>query len=371
VASGPGAARRFAAQPGEPLPLNLPAPSPFPGRLALETSVPCAEPFDHPDWRFSIDWDGSRALLFAGAAGVRLQNERLVDVSERFPDLERCISRLRGRELVADGVICVLDPEGKPDLPSLGRRLAIGAAGASLLPAVFLATDLLYVDGAPILAWPAKERIRHLREVVEGMEPIQVPDDVEARGRALADAARGRGLAALLARRSDAPYHPGVASPDRLRISLVDRTTCQVVAVTADASGAVQGLILAERVAGRVVASGWAAMPKDRILSAWLERQADSLRTSEPPLQATPQGTSVRWLRPVITATVSHAGRHPDGTLRTPELIALRDDCDPAWCVRREPADPPALDAAGRGFTPTLLLPLPLEEAALLPAKPG
>jgi hypothetical protein len=73
-------------------------------------------------------------------------------------------------------------------------------------------------------------------------------------------------------------------------------------------------------------------------------------------------------MEPSIVATVRHRGRHPDGSLRMAALVALRDDVDPRWCVRRPLSDPPA--ARGGGFRPTVLSNLPLPEAgneALLP----
>jgi len=72
-----------------------------------------------------------------------------------------------------------------------------------------------------------------------------------------------------------------------------------------------------------------------------------------------------RWVRNGDRWQIT--GRHRDGTLASPDLIALRDDVDPMWCLRREPAMPPDLDEARRGFVPTLLLPLPLDESTLVP----
>src|SRR5205807_757321 len=80
--------------------------------------------FDSPGWRFSIDWDGMRCLLISdGAGGLRIQDERMRDVTALFPDLaEPCAAALAGRRVVLDGVIAVLDREGRPDLPTLAGR---------------------------------------------------------------------------------------------------------------------------------------------------------------------------------------------------------------------------------------------------------
>jgi len=73
------------------------------------------------------------------------------------------------------------------------------------------------------------------------------------------------------------------------------------------------------------------------------------------------------WLRPELTATVRHQGRGTGGALLRPTLVAVRDDVDPRWCLRRPALPPPASMSDGTGFAPTLLVPLPLGDTALLP----
>ena len=349
----------------EPLPLQLPAPPPLPGRIAPEVAVPCSAPFDGERWRFSIDWDGSRALLFVGAGGdVHLQSERLADLTPRFPELLGAGAALRGSPMVLDGVVAVLDPRGRPDLESLGLRLVLGGDGADQLPAVFLAADVLHVAGASTLSWPLDRRLATLSECVGEGAMVQAPDHVEGRGLAFADAAAERGLTALLARRGDAPYRPGMASPDRLHVALRQRAVC-VVAGIEEVPDERWEIVLAEYVAGTLTFSGTVAGPRHDAVHRWLLAGASGLGAHA----SAPAGSDdvrARWLRPALAATVAHHGRLPNGRLRDPTLIAVRDDVDVAWCVRREAVPPPDDSVRGR-FAPTVLMPLPLGDAALSP----
>ena len=70
-------------------------------------------------------------------------------------------------------------------------------------------------------------------------------------------------------------------------------------------------------------------------------------------------GETVTWLRPGVVATVRHHGRDEAGRLRLPATVALRDDIDPAWCIRRPPVPPPAETPLPSGFRPTVLSTLP------------
>ncbi|HEX6537852.1 MAG TPA: hypothetical protein VF155_01565 [Candidatus Dormibacteraeota bacterium] len=344
-----------------------------PSWVPPERATPCADPFDDDGWRFSVEWEGARSLLtVAQDGGVRLQAETAADVTALYPELRFAAEHVRRLPAVLDGVVVTLDGQGRPDLEALGLRIALGEHGAAQRPVVFLATDLLATGGESLLGWPLGERLELLGRLVGHRGVVQAPDTVEGRGSGLAEAAGQRGLSAVLARRSAAPYRAGVASPDRLRIQLRPRVTCIVLGVEEGAERPY--LLLGEHHRGRLMYSGRVKGPRHAAVERWFADRAAALARLEPPVVAaaplrtfTSAGDRV-WIREGISATVSHEGRSPDGTLREPALIALRDDVDPRWCIRRDPAGPPA--AAGRSFAPTVLLPLPIEsfdEAGLVP----
>jgi hypothetical protein len=201
-----------------------------PAAPAPEVAVPCEAAFDHEDWRFSVDWDGMRALLTVGPGGQpRLVDERLRDASELFPEIVAAAVAIADRPAVLDGVLAVLDAEGRPDLAALSLRMARSAASRDR-PVVYLATDLLHLDGAPLTGWTLDRRQQALAALLAPQARLQAPGWVVGHGRAFCEAAAERGLPAVLARRGDAPYRPGVASPERLRIALEERSDAVVAA---------------------------------------------------------------------------------------------------------------------------------------------
>jgi len=351
---------------GDPLPFRSPTPPQLPGYIPIEASVPCAEPFDDHDWLFSVDWDGARALLFIDpGGGVRIQGELLGDLARRFPDITASAAIRGGRGAVLDGVIAVLDSEGRPDLAGFGRRLAAGAAMAADLPAVYLCCDILHLDGRSTIAWTLDRRLDALSELTGQSDVLQVPDHVRGRGEALAAAATGRSLVALLARRASAPYRPGVASPDRLRIALANQTTCVIAGIVTRRGGGTR-LILGEHVGGRLTFAGHVDGPRDHLVAGWLAHRAADLTISAAPLDGV-QPVNATWLRPDLTATVRHHGRSAAGALLRPALLAVRDDVDPRWCVQRPAVAGPVELRSGTRFSPTLLMPLPLGDTFAVP----
>ena len=331
--------------------------------------MPCSAPFDSPEWRYSVDWDGVRALLFATDGTIRLQGERLQDLTPLVPEIAAVAAALPERTAVLDGVLAVLDPEGRPDLAALAQRLC---GGPRVAPAVFLATDLLHHNAAPTTAWSFDRRLETLRALVVADSHLQVPDWVRGDGHAFYDAAEERGLSAVLARRAEARYHPGVASPDRMRIAIEDRLDAVVCGVEADPGGQAR-LHTGEYVEGRL-------LPIARVEATWgepvalfLRRRIDELQIGEPPFDGVaplPTDRSVTWLRPHLTVTLRHGGRAGDGTLRFPVAVALREDVEPAACVRRSAVAPPHDMPRPAGWRPTVLSTLPFTEPVTEPTPP-
>jgi bifunctional non-homologous end joining protein LigD len=353
--------RRASAGDQQRLPIPLPTAG-FAGPAQPEVSVPCAAPFDGDEWLFSVEWEGSRCLLIAAASGsMRLKGE-LSWLDHRFPEIVAAGPLHGSREAVLDGSICVLDRLGRPDLGGLFAR--VSEANPDRPAAVYLATDLLHLDGEALTERPLLARLASLRELVPPDSRIQLPDHVAGHGRALAEAAAARGLNAIIARRGAAPYRAGIASPDRLRIPLTDRREAVVVGWFSTAAGV--SVVLADWTCGRLELVGTAAVPGGAP-TRWLAGAVEGAADPSVLEGAAAAGPEVTWVRPRLVATVERMAS-PSGRPRLTEfeLVALRDDVDPQWCLRREPLPPPEAGARLplRQFSPTVLSALPIEGAA-------
>ena len=329
--------------------MTIPAAGP-PGRVVIEAGTPCSAPFDGDDWLFNVDWEGSRCLLVADVDGsIRLQGETAA-LDERFPEVVAAANFLAGRGAVLDGSICVLDAQGRPDLAALSRRVMSAEPGP---PAVYLVSDILHLDGEPLTSRPLLARLAALAELIPADSRIQLPDHVVGHGRALAGAATERGLGAILARRQDAHYLAGMASPLRLRIALSGRREAIVVGWRSAGTG--QRLLLGDWVLGRIGLIGVAPVGEP-LARRWLTATAEIV-PAVPVDDADAAGPGVTWIRPRLVATIEPTLSAAARGLPAWRLVALRDDVDPMWCVRRPPVDPPEATAHQplRPFSPTVL----------------
>ncbi len=127
-------------------------------------------------WVFERRWLGIRALVTDDTGRVVITDEAGDDISAQFPEIRRIGRALGHRELILDGVIVAVDPTPddsgavRDDGRGLDRRLRIrsdsGARNATrTAPTVFMAFDVLWVDGRPITGLPWELRRRQLDDL--------------------------------------------------------------------------------------------------------------------------------------------------------------------------------------------------------------
>ncbi|HZR84756.1 MAG TPA: hypothetical protein VFD92_26915 [Candidatus Binatia bacterium] len=166
------------------------------------TRVP--EPFDDPGFVFELKYDGFRALAFLEEKAVRLVS-RHGNVYRQFADLCRDLAaELRcSKGAVLDGEIVCLDDDGTPVFEDLFRRRG---------QPVFVAFDLLELDGRDLRDLPLIDRKRRLRRVVprDSTSALYL-DHVEGAGIALYQWACERDLEGIVGKPKRAPYREASA----------------------------------------------------------------------------------------------------------------------------------------------------------------
>jgi len=207
-----------AKMPSDQLSLRFDPDRPGPPR-ALRPMLPrpVEAPFDDPDHLFEPWWGGERAFAFVdvdpatGAGIVRIVDRRGRDRASALPELTGTgglVGRLGGHAAVLDGTLVVVDPQGRPDPAALAGRLA-GRPGGIV---VYLAFDLVALDGRPLVAEPLERRREQLSRIVEPGGSVLVVPAIPGEGRALHAAASAQGIPATVGRHRRSPYLAGVRS---------------------------------------------------------------------------------------------------------------------------------------------------------------
>jgi bifunctional non-homologous end joining protein LigD len=196
---------------------------------------------------------------------------------------------------------------------------------------IFIAFDLIHLDGYDLTRVPLIQRKQALRDLlgtVPENSPLQLSDYFIGRGAALFAGACRMGLEGIVCKRADANYRPG-RSTTWLKVKSRLRGEFVIVGYTdSKAAGGLGALLLAERSRGALAFVG-------KVGTGFSGREAELLRTHlravhrDDPCLPVPKEfrrASANWTEPKLIAAVRYAARTVDGYLRHPvfeELIGL------------------------------------------------
>ncbi len=325
------------------LPQPAPPPTFEPMMAALETA-----PFDARGWLFEVKWDGHRCLANLGTA-TRLTSRTGRDATAQFPELGEMHRQLAARNAVVDGEVVALDAEGRPSFARMQDRFHRSAEelarNAGRVPVQFIAFDLLWLDGVPLLDLPLSERRALLAEVFVETPRMRLSQVVEEAGAAFFAEIEKLGLEGVVGKRLASPYRPGQRSPDWRKVKAVRRQDCVIVGWTPGkgARAATLGaLLLAVWDNGRLryagnVGTGFTQGFLTELLADLRERE-----TGERPVDPDPRVRGARWVRPELVCEVEHQGWTKEGRLRFASFKGIRMDKRPEDCLPEVAATGPA-----------------------------
>lgn len=167
-----------------------------------------ARPFDSPDHRFEPVWGGLRALALAEAGAVRVLGPDGTPLATPLPELDDLPGRLDARSAALDGELVAVGHDGRPDPDALAARLD-GRGSATL---AYLVSDLLYLDGRPLLGLALERRLETLGKLLTPGGAVVAVPSIVGDGRALHAAVTAQGLGGVLGRERRSAYLPGTTS---------------------------------------------------------------------------------------------------------------------------------------------------------------
>jgi DNA ligase 1 len=158
--------------------------------------------------------DGARIQVHKSGDQVAVYSRRLNDVTAAVPELVETVTRLPARELIVDGEVIALRPDGTPHpfqttMSRFGKKLEVARARSAtpLTPFFF---DLLYLDGGSLVDEPARRRLTALVQAVPAsmLVPRTVTASPEEAQRFL-QRALASGHEGIMAKSLDGTYEAG------------------------------------------------------------------------------------------------------------------------------------------------------------------
>ena len=309
--------------------------------------------FTRDGWIFELKLDGYRLIASKCKGDALLLTRKGNDYTGVFPEIAQAIRALPVDECIIDGEVVVTDEKGMPSFARLQRRGTLSSPldikrAALELPSTFFAFDFIAFEDLDLRKLPLLKRKEFLSEIVPKLGPVRTLDHIEREGEAFLDQVAALGLEGIIAKKADEPYRKGRSS-QWLKIKREKTDDFVIVGFTEPRRSRVGigALQLADYVDGELVYAGRAGTGFNDGLLKELKKRLDPLVRTDPPcsgpiaapgaksIDAIPEITTTTWVDPMYACEVRFREWTPDGLLRHPAFLRLRDDKPIKECVRQ------------------------------------
>ncbi len=293
-------------------------------------------PRSDPAWRYEPKMDGYRVIAFVQGASVRLKSRRGLDLTPFFPELAAELGAQPAGQMILDGEIVALDADGRPSFNALQNRAQLKtpaeiAAAQRATPVVLVCFDLLHFAGVNLRHAPYRDRRRYLAQCLMPATHLQLVH-ASADAEQLYGAALDHGFEGIVAKRIDSAYQSGQRSRSWLKIKAAQSAEFLVGGYTRGkgAREPLGALLLGYWKGKKLKYAGHVGSGLDEpIIADLLERTAKLQRPDSAFGEPPPLHRPTTWLTPQLVVEVTFGEWTPDGLLRAPVFVRLRDDIAP------------------------------------------
>jgi bifunctional non-homologous end joining protein LigD len=312
-----------------------------PPQLAtLVTDVP-----EGSDWVFEMKYDGYRCLAAISGEQVRLYTRTGKDWSEQFKAIAPPLARITKGTALIDGELCAFDARGRTDFSTLKDNLSNGG------PLTYFAFDLLELNGEDLAKSPLIERKARLEKLlgkIESSSLVQFSAHVTGNGQKVFDTVCREGHEGIIAKEANATYR-GERTRSWLKVKCSKRQEFVIAGWSASTrKKTFASLLLGTWDDGKLIYRGRVGTGFSVDDATALQQQLNARARKTNPFANAPRAIArkAHWVAPELVAEIGYTEFTPDGILRHPSFLALRED-KPAGEVRLEkPA--PATRASGK-----------------------
>ncbi|MET4846361.1 non-homologous end-joining DNA ligase [Bradyrhizobium japonicum] len=291
--------------------------APFPGFIepALAASidrVPSGE-----RWIHEIKFDGYRVQVHLANEAVKVFTRRGHDWTNRFRKVANDAWHLKASAAIIDGEIVVPAADGTTDFSVLQNELK----GAST-KIVFVAFDLLYLNGRDLRKVPLLQRKAALKKIITGSD-VQFSESFEIDGREMFTHACKVGLEGVVSKVRDSVYASGRGN-NWVKKTCDQRETLTIAGFALD-DGKWDGIYLARRKGNDLIYAGKVDHGFDKTSAAELRRRLEPLVRKTQPYAKRIAHKGI-WVEPKLLAEIEYRAKSAEGKVRHPFFKGLRDD---------------------------------------------
>ena len=290
------------------------------------------------NWLFEMKYDGYRCLAALDGDQVQLFTRTGKDWTEQFAAIVPAMTDITAGTALIDGELCAFDAKGRTDFSTLKEHLSNGGA------LTFFAFDLLEQDGKDFGKLPLVERKTRLEQLLgkrDASSLVQYSAHVTGNGQKVFDAICREGHEGIIAKNADAPYR-SVRTRDWLKIKCGKRQEFVIAGWSPSTKrNHFASLLLGTWEEGKLVYRGRVGTGFNQRSADEMQARLDKLSRKNSPFAEVPRPVSrnAKWVSPELVAEIGFAEFTPDGVLRHPSFLALREDKPSREVIREAPAN--------------------------------
>ena len=283
------------------------------------------EPPQGDIWLHEVKYDGYRIIAVSHRDKVKLYTRNQLDWTKRYQRVATALTALKLGDCTLDGELVALDPGGNA---SFAKMQAAGDDASIRL--VYYVFDLLNEGGFDTRSLPLIERKARLSALIgEGSETVRYSDHIMGDGDKVAASACSMQLEGVISKRADSKYASGRGSM-WVKSKCIGEDEFVIGGYrTSDKTGrAFRSLLLGEFDKGKLVYRGRVGTGFNEETFRTLMPRLKKLERDTSPFVATPSEARSHavWVEPKIVAQIAYLEATPDGHLRHPSYLGLRED---------------------------------------------
>src|SRR6267142_3060849 len=296
------------------------------------------ERFSREGWLFEPKWDGERCLAFRRGRDLILFSRNRIRLNDRYPEIATAFQRQEANSFIADGEI-VTFKDGITSFAKLQQRMQVEHPSADLLrrvPVWLYLFDLLYLGRYDTRRVPLRDRKQVLRNTFDFEGSLRFTEHRETEGEAYYRKACRNGWEGVIAKNGDSVY-VSRRTRDWLKFKCSHEQEFVIGGYTEPQGSRIGfGALLLGYYRGRkLVYAGKVGTGFDRATLRRLDEKLAELRTPISPFEGDHLPRSgVHWVKPRLVAQIAFTEWTPEGRLRHPRFLGLRDDKKPEDVVR-------------------------------------
>jgi bifunctional non-homologous end joining protein LigD len=309
----------------------------LPAFRPVQLATLVAEVPEGRDWVFEMKYDGYRCLAAISGDAVKLYTRTGKDWTEQFGAIAPALKAITKKTALIDGELCAFDEKGRTDFSTLKAHLSNGG------PLTFFAFDLLELDGKDLTGLGLVERKAKLETLLGKLDrtsPVQYSAHVTGNGQKVFDAVAREGHEGIIAKKADAPYR-GERTRDWLKIKASKRQEFVIAGWSPSSrKKSFASLLLGTWEDDTLVYRGRVGTGFTVDLADELQGKLDARARKTNPFAEVPKtiARSARWVSPELVAEIGYTEMTPDGVLRHPSFLGLREDKPAGEVVDESPA---------------------------------